>query len=226
MTDFLSPGETAALVVAWVAYGMIHSALASRTAKRIVARRFPAAMRGYRLAFNALAVVLLAPPLWLTFAWRGPLLWRWSGGWNWLADGLALAAVAGFVWSLRWYDMSVFAGTSQWRSRRSGIDDGGPLALSPLHRYVRHPWYALALVILWTRDMDAARLVSTVCITLYFWLGSRLEERKLLAYYGDAYARYRRRVNGLVPWPGKILGKTEARAIVADGATPQRDDSA
>lgn len=226
MTDFLSPAQTAALVLTWIAYGAVHSALASLAVKRVVARRFPAAMRGYRLAFNVLAVVLLVPPLWLTFAWRGPLLWHWSGGWGWLADGLALAAVVGFVWSLRWYDMSVFAGTAQWRSRHGGIDDGGPLALSPLHRYVRHPWYALALVVLWTRDMDAARLVSTVCITAYFRLGSLLEERKLLAFYGEAYAHYRRRVNGLVPWPGKILGKAEAEAIAAEGSTANPRGSA
>lgn len=214
----LSTSQIALLAAAWLAYAAVHSVLASLTVKRRVALRFPGAVRSYRLIFNAVAVVLLVPPVWLTFAWRGPLLWRWSGGWAWLADGLALAAIAGFVWSTRYYDMKVFAGTAQWRSREATANEDGTLQLSPLHRYVRHPWYAFALVILWTRDMDGARLTSTVCITLYFWLGSLLEERKLLEFHGDAYARYRQRVNGLVPWPGKILGAAEADALVRNAA--------
>lgn len=217
----LSLAQFAVLAAAWLAYAVVHSALASLAVKRRIEARFPGAARAYRLMFNAVAVVLLVPPLWLTFAWHGPLLWRWSGGWAWLADGLALAALAGFVRSMRYYDMKVFAGTAQWRRRDATASDDGALRLSPLHRYVRHPWYAFALVILWTRDMDAARLTSTICISLYFWLGSLLEERKLLEFHGDAYARYRQRVNGLVPWPGKILGAAEADALVRDAQAPQ-----
>lgn len=216
----LSTSQIATLAATWLAYAVVHSLLASLAVKRRVAARFPAAMPGYRLMFNVVALVLLVPPLWLTFAWRGPLLWSWNGGWAWLANGLALAAVAGFVWSTRHYDMKVFAGTSQWRAGAAAVEERGALRLSPLHRYVRHPWYAFALVILWTRDMDAARLTSTICITLYFWLGSLLEERKLLVFHGEAYARYRRRVNGLVPWPGKILDAAEAEELVRDAQEP------
>lgn len=67
--------------------------------------------------------------------------------------------------------------------------------------------------------MDEARLVSTQCITLYLWLGSLLEERKLLAFHGAVYADYRRRVAGLVPWPGRILRREEARALEARART-------
>jgi len=219
----LSTAQIATLGVAWLAYAAVHSLLASLAVKRWFARRFPGAMPGYRLGFNLVALVLLVPPLWLTFEWRGPQLWRWSGGGAWLANALALAALAGFVWSLRYYDMKVFAGTSQWRAGDAAAEEHGALRLSPLHRYVRHPWYALALVILWTRDMDEARLVGTICITLYFWLGSRLEERKLLVFHGDAYARYRRRVNGLVPWPGRILGAADAEELVRGASGPDTE---
>lgn len=215
----MSPAQIALLAASWLAYGALHSLFASLAAKRLVARRFPRAMRGYRLAFNVVAVVLLVPPLWLTLHWEGAPLWQWRGGWGWLADGLALAALGGIVGSARAYGLGEFAGTAQWRSRDAGVVvDRGVFRVSPLHRYVRHPWYALALVILWTRDMDAARLVSTLCVTLYFVVGLRLEERKLLALHGEAYARYRRRVNALVPWPGRILGADEARRLEASAA--------
>jgi len=204
------------LIVLWATYGAIHSVLASNTFKRIVAERFPGMMKSYRLGFNVFAVLLLAPPLWLTFAWGGESLWRWSGVWAWSANGLALAAVVAFFWSVRYYDMGAFSGLAQWRAADGSREDRERLTLSPLHRFVRHPWYALALVILWTRDMDEARLVSTVCISLYLWLGSLLEERKLVIQHGDTYARYRARVNGLFPWPGRILSKREAMALLDD----------
>lgn len=211
----LSVLQLAVIVSGWALYALIHSLLASMAVKRRIAARWPGALRGYRLAFNALSLLLLLPLLAALIAWRGPLLWAWSGPWAWVADGLALVALAGFVWSLRYYDAGVFSGLAQWREGRAGVDDGERFTLSPLHRYVRHPWYALALVILWTRDMDEVRLVSAICISLYLWLGSLLEERKLLAVHGDVYARYRRRVNGLIPWPGRVLDAAEARALVA-----------
>jgi len=221
----LSADRVALLVLAWSAYAVLHSALASLTVKRWVAARWPRWAHGYRLGFNLLAVLLLLPPLWLTFAWRGTLLWSWGGVWAWVANGLALAAVAGFLWSLRYYDMAVFSGSAQWRKAHRAAEDPGRLRLSPLHRYVRHPWYSLGLVILWTRDMDEARLVSTLCITLYLWLGSLLEERKLLAFHGEAYAAYRRRVAGLAPWPGRILSRGEARALEARARTADAADT-
>ena len=125
------------------------------------------------------------------------------------------------MWSTRYYDMAVFSGRTQWQSRHRAAEDPGGLRLSPLHRYVRHPWYSLGLLILWTRDMDEARLISTLCITLYLWLGSLLEERKLLAVHGEAYARYRERVAGLVPLPGHILSAQEAQALCQ--APPRAD---
>lgn len=211
----LSTAQILALLLCWLTYTVLHSVFASLWLKRRMAMRWPRWAPAYRFAFNVVAVVLLAPPLWLTVVWRGPLLWSWDGVWAWLANGLALTAVAGFVWSTRYYDMAVFTGSAQWATRNSAAEDPGGLRLSPLHRHVRHPWYSLGLVILWTRDMDEARLVSALCITLYLWLGSLLEERKLLACHGAAYARYRERVPGLMPWPGRSLSADEARALCA-----------
>ncbi|MHB1373615.1 MAG: methyltransferase family protein [Thauera sp.] len=216
----LSTSQILSLLLCWLAYSGLHSVLAALGFKRWLLARWPALAPSYRLAFNLLAVVLLLPPLGLTLAWSGPLLWAWQGPWAWVANGLALAAVGGFLWSTRYYDMAVFSGSAQWRAGHRAAEDPGGLRLSPLHRYVRHPWYSLGLVILWTRDMDEARLVSTLCISLYLWIGSLLEERKLLAFHGEAYARYRSRVPGLIPLPGRVLSPEEARALEGLGHRP------
>lgn len=195
------------LALGWTLYGGVHSLLASLGFKDRVARRWPDFMPRYRLAYNVFAVVSVLPLVWATYAIGGDWLWRWTGVWAWIANGLALLALAGIAAASRAYDMDEFLGL------RPARRPAETLGISGFHRYVRHPWYFFSLVLIWSRDMNAPLLVSATAITLYFIFGSKLEEKKLLALHGDAYRRYMARVPGLVPWPGKSLSKEEARQI-------------
>ena len=199
------------ILLSWLVYFVLHSALASLSAKNWVAAHWPHFTPYYRLTYNLAATLLLILPLWLIHTIQAAPLWSWHGPGRWLADGLAVLAIAGFWWSLRYYDTREFLGL------RQAQDPGrGPrFSLSPLHRFVRHPWYFFGLVIIWTRDMDPAWLVSCIAITLYFAIGSRLEERKLVAEFGEPYRRYQRRVPGLIPLSGRHLSHAEAEEIVA-----------
>jgi protein-S-isoprenylcysteine O-methyltransferase Ste14 len=202
----------------WLAYFALHSLLASLWVKRALARRWPRAMRGYRLAFNASALLLVVPPLWLTYALEAPYLWRWSGIWAWVANLLALAALIAVLWSLRYYAGGEFLGLHQWRRGERRVEDQEGFYISPMHRYVRHPWYSLALVIIWTRDMNAPVLIGAGLISLYFVLGSRLEEAKLIQYHGEVYRRYRACVPALLPSPWRHLDAQAAQALVVAAA--------
>lgn len=195
------------LALGWALYGGVHSLLASLRLKAWLARRWPALAPRYRLAYNVFAIVSVLPPVWATYAIGGDWLWRWTGAAGWVADGLALLAAAGIVAAARAYDMDEFLGL------RPAARPAETLAISGFHRHVRHPWYCFGLVLIWTRDMNPPLLVSATAITLYFILGSKLEEKKLLILHGDAYRRYMARVPGLLPWPGKSLSKEEARRI-------------
>ncbi len=201
------------LIAVWALYAVLHSVLASLSAKRLIDRHFPALTPYYRIGFNTLAAVLLIPPLWLTLAWRGEPLWQWQGTGFFVTTAIALSAGALFVWSLRFYDSGEFFGLRQVKEHRKMIEDQESLIISPLHRYVRHPWYSLGLALIWTRDMDPALLTASLCITLYFIIGSRLEERRLVAYHGEAYRLYQERVASLFPLPWRILGKEEGERL-------------
>jgi protein-S-isoprenylcysteine O-methyltransferase Ste14 len=203
-----------ALLAVWLAYFLIHSLLASLVVKRWVAQRHPDWMPAYRLFFNAVAMLLVLPPLVLTLLWRGEPLWQWSGAWYWLSLAVTAFAVFGFVGSLRVYDGQEFLGTRQLREGIRKVEDQERMHISTLHRYVRHPWYSLGLLLVWTRDMDPAFLVSALAITGYFVFGSLLEERKLMTYHGAAYREYRRRVPGLIPLPWRYLSKEQAADIL------------
>jgi methanethiol S-methyltransferase len=208
MSDFNQSGM-AWLALAWLAYFALHSTLASLHAKRRVAAAFPRVMPFYRLIFNAQAVILLVPLLWLTYRNPGALLWRWHGPFFWLANGLALAALGGFWHTLSSYDTQEFLGLRQWRGHVERVEDQEHFHLSWYHRFVRHPWYFFGLVMLWTRDMYVLSLLSSAMITLYFVIGSRLEEGKLLVYHGETYRLYMARVPGLIPLPWKFLSTEE-----------------
>ena len=202
------------LAIAWLGYFLLHSALASLAVKTFVAKRWPQLMPKYRILFNIIAVLLLLVPLGLMLGWSGPLILHWTGPWRGLSLGLSLMALALFAWSLKHYDIQEFLGMRQLREQETRVEDQEHFNISPLHRFVRHPWYFLALMLIWTRDMHAAQLLSSVLMSGYFIYGSRLEEAKLLTYHGDVYARYRKKVAGIFPVPGKILSKREADELV------------
>jgi protein-S-isoprenylcysteine O-methyltransferase Ste14 len=194
------------IALAWTLYGVLHSWLASTSLKRHIAERWPKLARAWRLVFNLIAVTLLLPPLWLTWRYQGPAVLAWS---PWLAWPAAIAAVAGYLWSMKWYDGMDFLGLRHL----AGTQSGDPFIVSPMHRFVRHPWYSLGLLYLWTRDLNAGWLMAVATITIYLIVGARLEEQKLIAAFGDAYKLYRKRVPCLVPWFGKRLSATEATAL-------------
>lgn len=199
------------IALAFIAYFALHSLLASLKVKAWTTRHWPGFMPAYRLTFNLLSVILLLPLAWLLYRYPGPLLWQWTGvGW-WLSRGLMLAAIAAFFWSLRVYDNAEFLGLSQLRG--SNTSDSR-LSISPFHRFVRHPWYFLLLVIIWSQDIHLSQLTAYTLISLYLLVGSWLEERKLVHQFGDSYAIYRQKVPGLIPRPWRRLSQTEAKELV------------
>lgn len=202
------------IALAWFGYFALHSVLAASRVKAWIAGRWPQAMPGYRLAFNFLATVTLLPVLWLIYATESDWLWQWRGAWGWLANGIALAAVVGFLATGRSYDMGEFLGLRQLRTQ--GKDDPETFRVSFIHRFVRHPWYCIGLMLLWSRDMNGPLLVSALMITAYLVVGSKLEEGKLIASYGETYRSYMAKVPGLMPLPWKFLTAAEAAALMSE----------
>ena len=123
-----------------------------------------------------------------------------------------LLAFAGVLWgigSLERFDaFGVDAYLDHLHERKGPTER---LTVKGPYGIVRHPFYAAAIVALWATPFLAVdRLLLNVLFTGWILLGANLEERDLLAHFGEDYARYRQSIPMFVPrlsrWRKKNAG--------------------
>jgi len=82
--------------------------------------------------------------------------------------------------------------------------DYRPIAfrLVGLYKLVRHPLMLGFLIAFWaTPTMTVGHLFFAIMTTGYIIFGTWIEERDLVASFGESYLEYRRKVRGLIPLP-------------------------
>jgi len=108
-------------------------------------------------------------------------------------------AAVGLLASFRVTGSLEFLGMAQFLHLRQPAAPEA-LRVDGMYRWMRHPIYSFSLLILWLLPvMTSNRLAAALGITLYILIGSTLEERKLLAQFGEAYRAYQARVGKFIP---------------------------
>ncbi len=197
------------ILLAMALYGALHSLLATAGAKARARQWFgPAADRGYRLAYNIVGGVSLLPVLWLVAKLPDRSLYAIPWPWTLLTGAGqiigALVVLLG-VWQT---GAARFLGLRQLVAPDTH-QESPHLVISGLYRWVRHPLYAGGLLFIWlTPRLSVNLLALYLGLTLYILIGARLEERRLLAEFGEAYAQYQQNVPMLLPRPPRRNQRT------------------
>lgn len=197
------------LIAAWGIYFAIHSIWASSAFKGWISRYIPSLKSWYRIIYNFFALIFLIPVIWIykNLTYNDPLfestMFLKIIGYLGILLGLYLGKI-GF----KNYSLKEFSGIYQLNRHHEFrptvlITDG-------LNGVVRHPLYFAGLIIIWSYFFTSptlSLLISNLCLTIYLYIGTLFEEKKLIVDFGDVYNQYKKEVSMLIPvkWIWKKL---------------------
>lgn len=188
------------ILLSMALYGALHSLLASRRVKRWAETRFGVQIRRYyRLIFSMLGGLTLLPPLALTVLLPDRVIYTIPFPWYLLTGLLQIAGLAGLLYGVFQTGAMRFIGLDTAMDE-TALQRPPRFVTNGLYRWVRHPLYTCSLLFLWLMPVMSWNLLAlNFGVTLYFIIGSRFEEDKLLDEFGKAYAEYRRRTPAFLP---------------------------
>ena len=197
------------LALATAAYGVLHSALASRVAKRLAAGAFgePFERAFYRPLYISQAVLSTAALLLYARSLPTRTIYHIQGPGAWLLRaGQAAALVHGYAAASE-VGIARLSGLEALRAwARAGDVPVAPVAQGPERdpasgeltaggpfRWSRHPLNFTPVPLFWLAPhLTTRRLAFNLVATLYLVLGSVHEELRLREAYGAQYAAYQR----------------------------------
>ncbi|MBI5572465.1 MAG: hypothetical protein HY914_21155 [Desulfomonile tiedjei] len=183
----------------WTLWCLVHSLLASEPIVRktgLLRTRFKPY---YRLAYSVFAAASLSLVWWLTPNEASIPLWSWSGELAAIRLTVVVVALAAAYLSFSSIGILDFLGLTALGIGRKGAVTSRKLITRGIYGRIRHPQFLAGLLLLWSRDLTDTGLVINVVLSLYLFVGARIEEQKLLAQFGPEYAHYKEQVPAFVP---------------------------
>lgn len=193
------------IILLFLAFGIIHTILASNKIKLKIKTYAGNLMAFYRLAYVILslltlyAVYSISPkPHFVIYDLNYPF--------DFIILIPQFLSLAGIVWTLRYFCIKEFLGLNQVMRLMNDsyepeeLDEHMSLIIGGPYKYIRHPLYFFSILFLVFRpEMDLFYLTSFICITAYFLIGSFYEENKLVEKFGKTYLKYQAEVSRLFP---------------------------
>jgi methanethiol S-methyltransferase len=203
----IDTGEDGSVAVAVVVnmlllslFAIQHSVMARKPFKAWLTEYVPVAIERSTFVLCSSAALLL-----LFWQWRPipTIVWQITDpAWAAAVTGISLGGWVLVFFSTFLINHFELFGLQQVIEHRAGRTPQAPSFRTPLlYKLVRHPIYLGFIIAFWAAPtMTAGHLLFAAVTTAYIFLGIALEERDLVALFGDEYRRYRRRVAMLVPF--------------------------
>jgi len=130
------------------------------------------------------------------------VLYQAEGMLRLLARAISVFAIVGFSWGVQALGNFDTFGLNPIRAYLRGRQLRAPnVIVRGPYLWVRHPLYFFVLVLIWSApDVSLDRLLFNVLWTLWVVLGTYLEEKDLVAEFGEKYRYYQKTVPMLFPW--------------------------
>jgi protein-S-isoprenylcysteine O-methyltransferase Ste14 len=199
-------------VLLWVLWCTLHSTLIATPVTDYLKKKLGAWFRFYRLFFNAVSLATLLPVVYYSTPIRQAPLFRWEGPLMIVKYLLLAASITLFIAGGEHYSISQFLGIRQIKTGRANptLSEYDTFDTSGILGAIRHPWYTGSLMFIWARDVSLSTFLINIVISVYFVVGTILEERKLLLEFGERYREYQKSVSMFVPYKwlkSKIVGE-------------------
>ena len=182
-----------------LAFFLQHSGMVRKPFRRFLSRFIPEA---YVSAFYAIlsGIVLFA----VIVCWQesSSTILTAKGALRLLLRAIFAASIVGFYYGTKTLGFIDPFGIRAIKYRLRGKKPRKtPLTISGPYRFVRHPLYFFVLLMIWSNPyLTLDRLLFNVLWTAWIYIGAFLEERDLVANFGEAYGEYKRKVPMLIPW--------------------------
>ncbi len=204
MTELISSYLPSTLI--FLIFALLHSLTASHSFKTKLFTISPKLKVWYRAIYNLLSLFIIG--LWWYTLPEDKILYQFSGFLFFLLLACQVAFAYFFLKSIFAQNGMVFLGIKQILSNlQEGklpnyLDEPqrGRLVTTGLYKYMRHPMYTFAmLVLICSPIMTANLLYSIIIFALYFWIGSYFEEKNLIKRFGQDYIEYQNKVPRFIP---------------------------
>lgn len=125
-----------------------------------------------------------------------------TGAFWWTLRAVFVLALAGLVWGAIALQGIDALGLAQLRGRPDDHEHrSNELVIRGPYRWVRHPLYLFVILMIWSYPhLTLDRVLFNVVWTAWIVIGAWLEERDLVAEFGDDYSAYQQRVPMLIPY--------------------------
>lgn len=188
----------------WISWCAMHSILIDVSVIGFIKTHAIGLTRYYRLLYNGFSLITLIPLIIITRMAEGQVIFKWEGYGVPVRAFMLVVAFLLFKGGAQKYDLRYFLGVKQLQTGTDHLlmSDKEAFVESGVLGVTRHPWYLGSLCFIWSMLAEYPLPVFlAVCImSIYLVVGSLLEERKILAQYGDEYRCYRQRVSMFFPW--------------------------